>query len=93
MGTEGAEFETCSLFFGEEENETRNGLSRTTSCRYAEGIERLLPRRDDRIYNEERLVAQEHGLYDIYVSMPAATTSPARGGNFLSMAMPGLAWG
>ena len=37
--------------------------------------------------NEERTVAQERGLYDIYVNVPAATAPPTRGGDFLSMLM------
>ncbi|HUZ31230.1 MAG TPA: hypothetical protein VMV19_03850 [Xanthobacteraceae bacterium] len=40
--------------------------------------------------NEERTVAQERGLYDIYVNVPAATAPPTRGGDFLSMAMRGV---
>jgi hypothetical protein len=39
--------------------------------------------------NEERTVAQERGLYDIYVNVPAATAPPTRGGDFLSMVMRG----
>jgi hypothetical protein len=37
--------------------------------------------------NEERTVAQERGLYDIYVSVPAATAPPTRVGDFKSMLM------
>jgi hypothetical protein len=37
--------------------------------------------------NEERTVARERGLYDIYVDVPAATAPPTRGRNFLSMMM------
>ena len=39
--------------------------------------------------NEERTVAQERGLYDIYVDVPAATAPPTRSGDFLSMVMRG----
>jgi hypothetical protein len=37
--------------------------------------------------NEERTVAQERGLYDIYVDAPAATAPPTRAGDFLSWIM------
>jgi hypothetical protein len=40
--------------------------------------------------NEEHTVAQERGLYDIYVNVPAATAPPTRGGDFLSMVMRGV---
>lgn len=39
--------------------------------------------------SEERTVAQERGLYDIYVNVPAATAPPTWGGDFLSMVMRG----
>ena len=40
--------------------------------------------------NEERTAAQERGVYDIYVNVPAATAPPTRGGDFLSMGMRGV---
>jgi hypothetical protein len=72
---EGAGFETCSLFFGEGEMKLTTDY-REQAVGTLKGSKEYYLVGTIEFANEERTVAQERGLYDIYVNVPAATAPP-----------------